>query len=238
MMKKEKFETYHFLALVSQNKVYIVKTKNASFSRVYREFYRSPPVGAENFFLAAQQPALYLLESDALTASAAYGRMLAWTRYWKAHGFTPVSPTVLRGLETAHPDDALHDSAVSDRNFADIYQPANNLAADISLSGTDPRIHLSISKDEFPRLRKSAADVSMTVQDYCTAKIFDRPLPNPSLSELYGCLSQLRRSCTLLDNATKYMLLTGKSEDIQSLCSLATSLDEEICQLRQLITTR
>lgn len=234
-MKKNASALHHFLALVSQNRVYIVKTKNYSFPRVYRDFYRSPPVGAEEFFLA-EQPALYFLETVDLTPSAAYGRRLAWARLWQAHGFTPVSPTVLRGLETGHPDDALHDDAVSAQSFLDIYHPDNDLAAAISLADTDPRIYLTLPKGDLQKLRKSAADVSMTLQEYCMAKIFSRPLPNPNLAELYGCLSHLRQSCTLLDTATKAVLISDQCEDPHTLAALATSLNEEIYQLRQLIT--
>lgn len=236
-MQRAISETYHFLALVSQASVHIIKRKSSAFSRIYRDFYRSPPSGAEDFFLHDQKPGFFFLESAELTSSAAYGRMLAWARRWQAHGFTPVPSTVSMALKTSHPDDAAHDLAVSARSFFDIYCPEADLSTAISLSSTDPRIYLTLSKEDIQKLRKSAADVSMTLQEYCTAKIWDRPLPNPDLSELYSCLSQLRRTCTLMDNAFKTTLLSGKIEDAQTMVSMATSLNSELRQLRQLITT-
>ena len=236
-MKNTLPEMSHFFALVSQTRVHIIKRKSAAFSRIYRDLYRSPPSGAEDFFLHDQKPGFFFLESAELTSSAAYGRLLAWARRWQAHGFTLVPSTVSRALKTGHPDDAVHDLAVSARSFLDIYRPEADLSKTTSLSSTDPRIHLVLSKDDLKKLRKSAADVFMTLQEYCTAKIWDRPLPNPNLSELYSCLSQLRRTCTLMDNVSKATLLSGKSEDAQTMISMATPLNSELRQLRQLITT-
>lgn len=230
-------EIHHFFALISRTRVCIIKRKSDAVSRIYRDFYRSPPLGAEDFFLTDQKPELYFLESAELSSSAAYGRILAWARRWQTYGFTPVPSTVSKALKTGHPDDAVHDRAVSIRSFLDIYRPNADLAAAISLVDTDPRIHLTLSKSDFQKLHKSAADVSMTLQEYCTAKIWGHPLPNPNLVELYSCLSQLRRTCTLLDNASKTILLSGKSEDTQALVSITAALNTELQQLRQLITT-
>ena len=231
--------TTHFLALVSPSQeVYVISTRSPRFRTVYKD-HRDGCNSASSSLFDQSTPALYLLETAALTSAQAFARRILWSRRFHELGYSVVDwEDLMVYVEYSHRNDVAAYAAVQQHNLLELCRPELDLAQNFVFKSPPPRdVRFSVSAGEWHTLQLEATHKGLPLKAYFRDRFYSGTVSTLSLPELRACEQQCRQVLALLERQACLADWQDRhSQDAALLHSAAYDLRKQVGELTNAIS--
>ena len=224
--KKNQLSKWYFYLLTDGVSAYVIMTRESRESEVYKRHYRGEIAETAGFFKVSARPRMYLLETDEITESEAYGRWVCWSTYFKQKGYDLVDQEAISRIAYPHPNDAARLERLKNVPIEKLVADEADVSVTIDLSPTQHKLPIVVGAEEYKQILYTAADSDMTLKEYCAARFWRQTVKKPALSELFACRAQAERAIWAAESVIKQGVLQGHPE------SAYAGVQDEIAGLR------
>jgi len=203
-MKKITEKIHYILAFISTYKeVYIFKTVDRNFKRIYQNHASGSNQNTAFMFDQIDPPSFFLLEesTEEISSIKAYGRTVAWSKWFEEAGYVLVNDSVKEKLKSIHPDDAVYYESLLNRNLSGVLNPSNDLSVKFKTTSIkNYTISFCVEKKEYDNIKLQAFSDNLTIKEYCKHQL-KKTLPTcPDVSALHNCITSINYTLCLLEN--------------------------------------
>lgn len=226
---------YSIYALIAGRKGHVVYTTEAARA-VYRRHYTGKNPETAVLFSGGERVAMYQLEELWCTQQYARIRRGVWSLWLHEHDFELVSEGAQELLKQADGRDQAAANRIKLRPRR-IFCEKNDLAEQWEFKQTKRLLSFEVSVTEYAEACHQAADVRLSLPEYCRERHYATMPPRQSISELCRCLQCAETTGRLADAVVKQGILSRGMEPgvYAQLAVEVVTLQEEIARLRTAI---
>jgi len=209
--RKRVVADHDIYAIVNQDEqiVYVWHTRCGNGYSAYKEHVRYRKCETKDYFQRCAEkntyPPMYLLTTVTATPQGAFKYVVAWTRYFMDHDWTSLSyPKIQAYAKDLLPETEDIYNAIKELDFKDVLIDSSILVRSYKRRDSNKiqtpknEIKMSVSHEEYERIRSAAADQNMSMSKYCRKMTLNGKIYNVEGPLLYEFTNEVREAKIIL----------------------------------------
>ena len=223
-------KVYGIYALISDSHGHVIYSAEPARA-VYRDHRNGKYVATIDLFSGTEKVKMFKVEEVQCTQQVAKIRRGVWSLWLHNHGYRLVSEAAREQAEAPDP----RDEAAAKRIKAkpkNVFAEDKNLASKWSFTDSRRTLSFTVTVEEYAEACHQAADVGVSLSEYCRERHYATVPPRQSVSEVCRCLQQAETARRLADALVKQGVLAHTDPrdyeklavEISALCEATSGL--------------
>lgn len=240
------YAVYIIISPFDDKTFFISKTKQDRLRKTYAEHYGLRVSKTKALFERAKEenllPALYILEAQKMSGEEAFGRCVAWTKYFLEHGFTQTKTDILTVYAKSLSDSTAEFYAkIRDEKLEDVLQPKDGIFPEYGkrnrvenkLRNINRAVPVHFDNEEYTLLKNKAEELGLSLNSYCRRMILNGRIVQTDFGVIGKYLEEFTSSKTLIKQIGYSIFSTGNYfpadlENIQNFIDQLTELEKKV----------